>query len=48
MAPQVLYELGRAWYATRLDPDYEPATAAEAQAIFAAHGLTSAFWSLTG
>jgi hypothetical protein len=48
VTPQALYDLGRAWYATRLDLDYEPATAAEAQAMFAAHGLTGAFWSLTG
>lgn len=48
VAPQVLYDLGRAWYATRLDVDYEPASAAAAQAMFAAHGLTGRFWSLTG
>ena len=48
VAPQALYDLGRAWYATRLDFDYEPATPAAAQAMFVAHGLTRDFWSLTG
>ena len=46
ITPQVLYELGRDWYATRMDLDWQPATAAEAMAMFAAHGLTGEFWSL--
>lgn len=46
MAPQVAYELGRDWYATRFDDDYLPAAAAEVQAMFARHGLTGAFWEL--
>ncbi len=46
IAPQVLYELGRDWYTTRMDVDWQPATAAQAIAMFAAHGLTGDFWSL--
>lgn len=46
VAPQVVYELGRDWYATRLALDYEPATPEQAQALFAAHGLTGDFWAL--
>ncbi len=45
--PQSLYDLGRDWYATRLDPDWEPATAAEATLVFARHGLTGPFWALS-
>jgi hypothetical protein len=45
--PQVLYELGREWYATRLDRGWERPGAAEAEQIFARHGLTGAFWSLS-
>jgi len=40
--------LGRDWYADRLDVAYRPATAVQAEAIFARHGLTGGFWSLTG
>ena len=46
IAPQVLYDLGREWYATRMDLDWQPATTAEAEAMFAAHGLVGEFWSL--
>ena len=46
VAPQVVYDLGRAWYATRLDLDFEPATPQAAAAMFMAHGLTGGFWSL--
>ena len=44
--PQTLYELGADWYRSRLDVDWQPASAAEATAIFARHGLTGPFWSL--
>jgi len=44
--PQTLYELGAAWYATRLDFDWQRASAAEAAAMFERHGLTGPFWSL--
>ena len=47
VAPQVLYDLGRDWYATRMDVDWQPATADEATAMFAAHGLVGDFWSLS-
>ena len=43
---QTVYDLGRDWYATRLDLDWQPASAAEAMAIFARHGLTGPFWSV--
>ena len=46
VAPQTLYELGADWYATRLDIDWQPATALEAMALFARHGLTGEFWTL--
>jgi hypothetical protein len=42
----VLYDLGREWYATRMDLDWRPATAAEATAMFEAHGLVGEFWAL--
>ncbi len=46
VTPQTIYALGRDWYATRLDFDWQPATAAQATALFAAHGLVGEFWSL--
>jgi hypothetical protein len=46
ITPQVLYDLGRDWYATRAELDWQPSTAAEATAMFAAHGLVGDFWSL--
>ncbi len=46
ITPQVLYDLGRDWYATRMDFDWRPATAQQATAMFAAHGLVGEFWSL--
>jgi len=48
VSPQVVYDLGLDWYATRLDLDYEPATSRAAEAVFAEHGLTGGFWSLSG
>ncbi len=44
--PQTLHDLGREWYATRMDIDWQPAMAGEATAVFAAHGLVGEFWSL--
>jgi membrane protein DedA with SNARE-associated domain len=44
--PQTVYELGRDWYATRLDDDWQPAAVAEAQAMFEKHGLRGPFWAL--
>ena len=46
VAPQTLYDLGADWYATRLDVDWRPASAVEATALFARHGLIGEFWSL--
>lgn len=45
---QTVYDLGRDWYATRLDLDFTPATPQQAQAIFTRHGLVGAFWALPG
>jgi hypothetical protein len=41
-----VYELGAEWYATRCDPDWQRASAAEAAEIFARHGLVGEFWEL--
>lgn len=46
ITPQVLYDLGRDWYATRMDLDWQPVTAQQTTAKFAAHGLVGEFWSL--
>ena len=43
---QTLYDLGRDWYGTRMDLDWQPATATEATDMFAKHGLVGEFWSL--
>ncbi|HEV2854479.1 MAG TPA: hypothetical protein VHC97_16920 [Thermoanaerobaculia bacterium] len=45
MAPQTVYDLGADWYATRFDPDWQRASAAQAEATFQRHGLTGPFWS---
>jgi Alkylmercury lyase len=42
------WELGRAWYADKLSPDWRRATPEEAQATFTRVGLTGDFWQLTG
>jgi hypothetical protein len=47
VVPQTLYNLGADWYATRLEVDWEPASAEEATVLFAKHGLVGEFWSLT-
>jgi hypothetical protein len=39
-------ELGRAWYADKLSPDWRRATPEEAEATFAGIGLTGDFWRL--
>ena len=48
VSPQTVYNLGRDWYATRLDFGFEPLTPEQAQATFATHGLVGEFWSLPG
>jgi hypothetical protein len=40
------WELGRAWYAEKLSPDWRRATPREAEAMFASIGLTGDFWRL--
>jgi hypothetical protein len=44
---QEAYDLGAAWYHDRLDPDWEPLAAAQAEDVFARVGLTGDFWKLT-
>lgn len=43
-----MYDLSVDWYAGRLAEQWTPPDAAEAESIFAAHGLTGEFWRLTG
>ena len=46
MVPEQCWQLARAWYADRLRPDWRRKTLEEAEAAFAAVGLTGPFWSL--
>ena len=46
VSPQTVYDLGRDWYATRLDLDFEPFMPEHAQDTFTKHGLVGEFWSL--
>jgi len=46
LSPQAVYELGRDWYATRLDADWQRPEVAQVAALFARHGLTGPFWAL--
>lgn len=46
VAPQALYELGRAWYATRMEWGWQRADPARAETIFKDCGLDGPFWSL--
>jgi hypothetical protein len=41
------WQLVRAWYADKLSPDWQRATAERAQRTFAEIGLTGEFWQLT-
>lgn len=45
---QVMYDLSRDWYRTRMEVDWVPPNATEVEALLAAHGLTGPFWSATG
>lgn len=45
---QTMYEMSKDWYAGRMDEEWEPKTADEAEAVFHAHGLAGDFWRLTG
>ena len=42
----LLHELARAWWSSRLAPDWRPRTAAESQAILDRLGLSGPFWRL--
>ena len=46
MPAATLNELARRWWRTRLDPDWEPRTPEESQAILGELGLTGEFWRL--
>jgi hypothetical protein len=46
VVPQTLYHLGADWYGTRLEVDWNPASAEEATVLFTKHGLVGEFWSL--
>ncbi len=39
-----VWALAQAWYGDRMERDFQPRTAAQAMDVFAAVGLTSAFW----
>jgi hypothetical protein len=39
-----VWELARAWYGSRMDPDYCGRTPEQARELFRALGLTSPFW----
>jgi hypothetical protein len=41
-----MWALARAWYDDKLSPDWRRRTPEEAEAIFAAAGLTGDFWRL--
>jgi hypothetical protein len=43
---QTLWDLGQAWWGTRLRPDWRPRTRAENQAILDELGLDGPFWKL--
>jgi hypothetical protein len=47
LSPQAVHELGRDWYATRLDADWQRPAADQVAATFARHGLTGPFWALS-
>lgn len=45
---QTMFALSTDWYAGRLTQEWKPPDTAQAEAIFAVHGLTGRFWRLTG
>lgn len=47
VSPQTIYELSRDWYAGRMDEDWRPPGADQAEAMFRRHGLTGEFWTLS-
>jgi len=46
MSAPTLNELARRWWWTRLEPDWQPRSPEESQAILAELGLTGLFWQL--
>jgi hypothetical protein len=48
MSTQQCWQLAKAWSGDRLSPDWRRRTPDEAEAIFAAVGLTGAFWNIRG
>lgn len=47
MPVEVCFQLGKAWYAGRLELDWRPKSPKEIEAIFARVGLKGEFWSLS-
>jgi hypothetical protein len=43
---QLVCDLARAWWGTRLQPDWRPRTRDESQAILDRLGLSGPFWAL--
>jgi len=41
-----MFEMSVDWYDGRMAEDWMPPSVAEAETLFAAHGLTGRFWSL--
>lgn len=46
MTIEQAWRLAQAWYADKLEVTWRRKTAEEAEALFAAIGLSGAFWSL--
>ena len=42
------WKLARLWYGDRLNQQWQPRTATEAESVFAKVGLVGEFWKLTG
>jgi hypothetical protein len=40
------WRLAKAWYVDRRDPDWQPRSVSQAQAVLDAVGLTDPFWKL--
>ena len=46
MSVQQLWDVARAWYGDRLDPDWRPRPRDESQRLLADAGLMGEFWEL--
>jgi hypothetical protein len=44
---QTAYDLATLWYRKRMDADWNPPSADEAESIFRRFGLTGDFWNLS-